>query len=85
MRGIAYRRWTLDREKERAQHAIKETWHVVDPDYEPDGRQVGVWAHSRPRCSCALCGNPRRWFGELTPQERRIAEAQQEDLSAEDE
>lgn len=22
-------------------------------------------------CSCWMCGNPRRYFGELTPQERR--------------
>lgn len=80
MRGIAYRRWTLDREKERAKHAIKEM-HLPDTDYEPEEYAIGVWAHSRPRCSCAMCGNPRRWFGELTPQERRIAEAQQEDLS----
>jgi hypothetical protein len=26
-------------------------------------------------CSCWACGNPRRWFGKLTIQERRAFEA----------
>jgi len=25
----------------------------------------------RTPCSCSGCGNPRRWFGEITMQERR--------------
>lgn len=24
-------------------------------------------------CSCSMCGNPRRWWGQRTVQERRLA------------
>lgn len=24
-------------------------------------------------CSCSMCGNPRKWFGDVTLQERRAA------------
>lgn len=38
-----------------------------------DLRNLGRVAHSRQLCSCAMCGNPRRWLGEVTLQERRLA------------
>jgi len=31
-------------------------------------------------CSCKLCGNPRRHYGERTPQERRFFAERAEDL-----
>jgi len=34
-------------------------------------RHIGKIAHARRLCSCNLCGNPRRYFGERTLQERR--------------
>jgi hypothetical protein len=34
-------------------------------------RHIGKIAHARRLCSCNLCGNPRRYFGEPTLQERR--------------
>ena len=38
--------------------------------------QIGHhWETPRP-CSCPMCGNPRRHFGELTVQERRAIEAE---------
>jgi hypothetical protein len=36
-----------------------------------DPRHIGKIAHARRLCSCNLCGNPRRYFGEETMQERR--------------
>ena len=27
--------------------------------------------HTPASCSCPMCGNPRKWFGERTVQERR--------------
>ena len=36
-------------------------------------RHLGRIAHSRQRCSCWMCGNPRRYLGEPTLQERRAA------------
>jgi hypothetical protein len=40
-----------------------------------DPRRLGRVAHARRLCSCALCGNPRRYFGEITVQERVAREA----------
>ena len=36
-----------------------------------DARHVGKIARTRQGCSCWMCGNPRRYFGEPTLQERR--------------
>jgi hypothetical protein len=30
------------------------------------------------KCSCPMCGNPRRWFGQPTVQERRRADLRKE-------
>lgn len=30
-------------------------------------------------CSCRMCGNPRRWWGDVTMQERRAEEAERAD------
>ena len=29
--------------------------------------------NKRMSCSCSMCGNPRKWFGDKTPQEVRKA------------
>ncbi len=34
-------------------------------------RQRGILLHTAHVCSCFGCGNPRRWFGEKSMQERR--------------
>ena len=36
-----------------------------------DARATGKLAQTRQLCSCWMCGNPRRYFGETTLQERR--------------
>ena len=36
-----------------------------------NARALGKLAHARTPCSCWMCGNPRRFSGELTLQERR--------------
>lgn len=36
-----------------------------------DARHVGKLAQTRAPCSCWMCGNPRRYLGEPTLQERR--------------
>lgn len=36
-----------------------------------DARAAGRLAHTRQLCSCWMCGNPRRYLGETTLQERR--------------
>ena len=37
--------------------------------------RLGKLAHARKLCSCWMCGNPRRYLGEPTLQERRAAAA----------
>ena len=34
-------------------------------------RDVGLLLHTATRCSCWMCGNPRRYWGERTIQEIR--------------
>ena len=41
-------------------------------------RDLGRIAHARQLCSCWMCGNPRRYLGERSLQERRAF--QPEDL-----
>ncbi|MHB8535667.1 MAG: hypothetical protein ACYDBW_09505 [Sulfuricaulis sp.] len=36
-------------------------------------RHIGRFARAMPSCSCWMCGNPRRFFGETTMQEKRFA------------
>jgi hypothetical protein len=40
-------------------------------------RQLGRVARTRQLCSCWMCGNPRRFRGELTLQERRDCQAEE--------
>jgi hypothetical protein len=37
-------------------------------------RLLGMLVHSAAICSCWMCGNPRKHFGEVTRQERSAAE-----------
>lgn len=39
--------------------------------YEKTSRQLGILAQTAAPCSCFACGNPRRYFGELTITELR--------------
>lgn len=38
---------------------------------DPTPGMLGFHANVRRACSCPMCGNPRRHFGERTVQERR--------------
>lgn len=50
--------------KEKRKHYSKNKGILSD-------RAVGTLFHSPARCSCFMCGNPRKYFGERTVQERR--------------
>jgi len=76
-RGRAYRRWVLQREKDRVRRVIKLCWYRGRECLEEDPTVVGRMAsvHLKP-CSKQLhgCGNPRRSKGYhqvLTLDERR--------------
>jgi hypothetical protein len=40
-----------------------------------DPRHTGKIAHAPQQCSCRLCGNPRRYWKEVTIQELRADQA----------
>lgn len=43
-----------------------------------DDRTLGIAANTGKRCSCYMCGNPRRHFRERTMRERRAAITERE-------
>lgn len=63
MRSRALRRHHEERIKER----VKSYYG----GYVHDARQIGKLAHARTPCSCWMCGNPRKYDGEVTMQEKR--------------
>ena len=38
--------------------------------HQPTKDEIGVAKKTACRCSCPMCGNPRRHFGEITRQEK---------------
>lgn len=88
MRGIAYRRHTVAREKARALRKLKARWNWTPPEGRPAEyieAQVGILAATRAPCSCFACGNPRRHFGTLPMGEIRALDrfrGQLRDLAA---
>jgi hypothetical protein len=51
---------------------------VSNPDYfDDDGIGTLKMIHTRVPCSCPMCGNPRKHFGEVTRQEK-LAEIEEE-------
>jgi hypothetical protein len=69
MRGRAYRRHQLQRVKR-----LVRGYYGAAPCPEgirADPRRLGRLARTRTPCSCWMCGNPRRYWRELTLQEQR--------------
>lgn len=56
--------------------------YVRDLPRGEQARHIGRFAHTMPSCSCWMCGNSRRYFGEVTVQEKRFAEYAREELAA---
>ena len=64
-----------DRAFRRAQDArLKERVRKYYGGYaKHDPKAIGKLAQTRTPCSCSMCGNPRRWFGDPTLAEVRHA------------
>ncbi len=73
-RTKAYRRFQEAKAKRRAKKYLRQIqmfdWELITPD------KIGYQAstHNVP-CSCFMCGNPRKFFGERTLKERRADDA----------
>ncbi len=73
----ALRRHHAARRKQWVRRALRH--YFLEPD-EPEARRVGLYAGTPRPCSCWMCGNPRRYFGEASIQEKRAAEAHSGEL-----
>ena len=62
------RAWRRKQEHKKKSKVIRD-YHNWWGDW--DSRSVGLKSHTPKRCSCAMCGNPRKYFNEQTMQERK--------------
>jgi hypothetical protein len=69
-RTRAFRRHQYEVRKARVRRLFRR-WDWLDN--EPTPFQIGFAANTPHPCSCYGCGNPRKWFNELSIQERRAA------------
>lgn len=68
MRSRAWRKQQKERLKNRRKFIRKNIWsYDGDEKWVEEQSQIDV----RKRCSCHCCGNPRKWFKELTWQETK--------------
>jgi len=75
MRTRDYRRSQAVRAKRRAVRVLTHAWDYRNDEINP--RLIGVTASTHgAACSCWMCGNPRRYFGEVTIKERQAMEDQ---------
>ncbi len=77
-RGIAYKRHQQSRFKAKAKRRwmyelLEGTLCGAREPWVPDDRALGISVNTQKPCSCVMCGNPRRYNGEPTIQERRQA------------
>lgn len=74
----AIRRHHRDRLKQKRRDYYGERWRkpVIS---EREEKYWCVSIDTPTPCSCCMCGNPRRHFNELTPQERRHNESWREE------
>ena len=66
----AYRRHHIERLKSRHRSMLRAEWSRLGDELANDPAFIGGLVTTHTRCSCPMCGNPRKWFGELTRQER---------------
>jgi hypothetical protein len=71
-KDIRYRRHQDIRAKRKARFVMKYLWD--DTTITPKRIGVNASTHCKP-CSCYMCGNPRKYFNELTIQEQKHQEA----------
>ena len=76
----ALRRYRLALRKRRVRKNLRH--YFQGDDFEP--RRVGMYAETPKPCSCWMCGNPRRYHGEMSMQERRAIAAESVGWTPED-
>ena len=67
---------------------LKQRWRAhqtgAAASHEPSdlARRIGLRVNTATPCSCALCGNPRRYFSERSIQERRSSQTEPTDSAS---
>lgn len=69
-RDRAYRRRQLKKRKKIIRDRMLTCWGYTEE--QATDRQIGRMVRMRGYCSCGMCGNPRKYDGELTIQERKF-------------
>lgn len=68
-RNASYRRFQERKQKKHVQNILKNISH--DKELANDEKQIGIFAHSSKGCSCIMCGNPRKYFKEISIAEKK--------------
>ena len=73
-RTRALRRHHRQRMIDRARRIMRQTWYWSQSENvdEEIADLAPRFADNMAKCSCPTCGNPRRWYGKPTVQERRL-------------
>lgn len=76
VRGRAFRRFQLELAKERAKSYYGGVYggiYMLFPPWTPSelAKTLGLRARTPKRCSGPCCGNSRKWFGDVTWQEKK--------------
>ena len=77
-RSRAYRRFQQKKRIRKARLIVKQ-WkkygsNIPDDHFDKDSNHLA-------KCSCHMCGNPRKHFKEITLNEKRIALSEREEIS----
>lgn len=75
----AARRYRRDRIKKKRSEDLKH--RLADLSSVEKSIQIKKSIDTPAPCSCFMCGNPRKYFGEISHQEQRANEAQRDQLS----
>jgi len=71
VRGRALRRHHAERCSSRRTSEYRNQHQLIWDTYDDQGQRARSFREQPKGCSCFMCGNPRRWFGASTIQERR--------------
>jgi len=80
----AQRRHHIKRLRRHWRSTLRSQWPRAGKQLSADPSFVGIMATTPARCSCHMCGNPRKWFGQSTRQEKRADLEMHEQLEHQD-
>ncbi len=76
-RTRSFRRYQYELRKARVWRKYRQQWEL--PESEITDFMLGFHANTPHPCSGYCCGNPRKWFGSLTMQEKRSVYSSEDD------